>query len=302
MGRPMPICSSDGRGLLPRSMPERIPMTTSIPTRALLAFLVMASVAICQDSPASRGSPASREIPKDAIAREVSAAVAAYREALAKAKAAMLAEFAAADRRLDGNTRIGIDEKVRKGEELAKAKRLFESTGRLPSNEDLQPATTAYRKAVAEARARCDAALTGLAERAWKTDREQAKAILEQKDSLLGPAPEPPKPDPPKVEAPKPPSISNSLRKLDRLIDTHHDYLKSHGALSSYLTEVKVACGAMAAERSPENNVKLKSAIDTALGRSRKLEVDSKATDADRQHAQEITKALEELKKEMLKS
>ena len=116
---------------------------------------------------------------------ELRSAQAEYRDALQEAAAPMFAAFAAEERKLQGNSRLRLEDRLKRTEELAAEKRAFESRRKLPASTGLKPAATAYRRAASAAALRYVKALDAAAERYGKTDLAAAKALLAEKERFV---------------------------------------------------------------------------------------------------------------------
>jgi len=144
----------------------------------LVAFAALSLASPAQDAP----KPAA---PADAGAAELTAAKQAYEAEVAKATEALLAEFAAEDKRIKENAKLKIDDKIKRSELLAEEKAAFEADGKLPKTLGLKVATSDYVTKLTAARSRCGKAFDAAAEAAGKTDLPLAKSLLAEKAEFL---------------------------------------------------------------------------------------------------------------------
>ena len=148
----------------------------------LAAAIAVVSLTAAQDAP----KPAAVG---EAVAAELKHAKEAYSKELEKAGEALLKEFGAEEKRTLDSTKLKIDDKIKRSEQLADEKKAFEADGKLPKSLGLKVATGEYVAKVAAARTRCEKAFDKAAEQAGKTDLLAAKAVLAEKVEFFKPAP-----------------------------------------------------------------------------------------------------------------
>ena len=150
-------------------------------TRAI--FVLLASLAVL--SPAALSQEPPKNAPADAGGAELTAAKQAYEAEVAKATEALLAEFAAEEKRTKESARLKIDEKIKRSELLQEEKAAFEAEGKLPKTLGLKVATSDYQTKLTAARLRCGKAFDAAAEVAGKSDLALAKSLLAEKGEFL---------------------------------------------------------------------------------------------------------------------
>lgn len=155
-------------------------------TRLLLTALAAVALAACgsaQDKPAGK--------PDDPIAAELSKAKGEFQAAHEKAKDKLLAAFAEEEKKLTNNSKLKIDEKVKRLDQLQDEKKAFEDDNKLPKSPGLKVAVSDYQTKVNAAKLKCEKAFDHAAEKYGKKDLTAAKAVLAEKANFLSGVTEP---------------------------------------------------------------------------------------------------------------
>jgi hypothetical protein len=149
-------------------------------TRPLVAFLVAVAFltsAFAQDKSGAKGD--------DPIAAELRKAKTEFQATLDKANEKLLAAFADEEKKLTNNSKLKIDEKVKRLDQLQDEKKAFESDGKLPKSPGLKVAVSDYQTKVSAAKLKCEKAFDAAAEKYGKKDLTAAKAVLAEKANFL---------------------------------------------------------------------------------------------------------------------
>jgi hypothetical protein len=123
----------------------------------------------------------------DPVAGELQAAKDVFRAALEKADEALLEAFDKQVEKLKGDTKLKVEDQIKRIEELQAQRKLFEAKKYImPSSPSMKDAVSRHRLAAAPALARCEKAFDAAAEkyRAMK-DLASAKVVLEEKRGLV---------------------------------------------------------------------------------------------------------------------
>jgi hypothetical protein len=149
----------------------------------VLAAISLAFAGSAQDKPAGKSD--------DPIAAELSKAKAEFLSVHERAKDKLLAAFAEEEKKLTNNSKLKIDEKVKRLDQLQDEKKAFEDDGKLPKSPGLKVAVSDYQTKVTAAKLKCEKAFDHAAERYGKKDLAAAKAVLAEKANFLSGVTEP---------------------------------------------------------------------------------------------------------------
>jgi hypothetical protein len=125
----------------------------------------------------------------DPIADDLAKAKEAYQTAVAKARDELLKAFATEEKKLL-DSRLNVEEKVRRVEQVQNEKKAFETDGTLPTSATMKIAGGKYQIAVSQARLKCENAFQTAAEKYGRIDLAKAKAVLQEKGTYFTGAPE----------------------------------------------------------------------------------------------------------------
>lgn len=154
------------------------------------AFAFLAAATLLSWATAAQDKPAG-PLPDPAVAADLRAAKDAYRAEVEKATEAFLGEFAAEEKRVTESTKLKIDDKIQRAEQLQAEKKAFAADGKMPRSPGMKVASADYQAKSSSARVRCEKAFDRAAEAAGKTDLAAAKAVLLEKVEFFKPAPPP---------------------------------------------------------------------------------------------------------------
>jgi len=147
------------------------PLLSSVAVVALLA------AGSAQDKPGAKAD--------DPIAAELRKAKVEFQATLDKTNEKLLAAFADEEKKLTNNSKLKIDEKVKRLDQLQEEKKAFETDGKLPKSPGLKVALSDYQTKVNAAKLKCEKAFDTAAEKYGKKDLTAAKAVLAEKANFL---------------------------------------------------------------------------------------------------------------------
>jgi hypothetical protein len=143
-----------------------------------LSVLVVLTISVAASAAAQQAAA------PDPIADDLAKAKEAYQTAVAKARDELLKAFASEEKKLL-DSRLNVEEKVRRVEQVQNEKKAFETDGKLPTSVTLKIAGGRFQIAVAQAKLKCEKAFDTAADRYGRIDLAKAKAVLEEKSGFF---------------------------------------------------------------------------------------------------------------------
>jgi formylglycine-generating enzyme required for sulfatase activity len=143
-----------------------------------LCVLVVLTVSVAASAAAQQAAA------PDPIADDLAKAKETYQTAVAKARDEILKAFAAEEKKLL-DSRLNVEEKVRRVEQVQAEKKAFEAEGKLPTSATMKIAGGKYQIAIAQAKLKCENAFQTAAEKYGRIDLAKAKTVLKEKTEFF---------------------------------------------------------------------------------------------------------------------